>query len=120
MVLIIVLTAFLIPSSVLVLRDNNNGNIFEWDGHSWQHINPTDSEGDGNPTEFWDEPALAFDTHRMKTVLFQNGHLWEWDGAAWVKIYAYDSENSSTPPPLKKHPWFMIPFGAFLWFLEAL
>ena len=76
---------------------------WEYDGFTWTQVVPEDPEGDGDPaTGFYVKTAMAFDSTRGKTVLF-NGHTkqtWEWDGASWAHRIPSDPEEDGDPKSL--------------------
>jgi len=83
---------------------------WEFDGHSWWPITPTDPEVDGNP-----EPllggSLAFDSRRNVTVMYGGARnklpysdvTWEWNGSSWRRVTITDPEGDGAPGPLTHH-----------------
>lgn len=86
------------------------GDVWEWDGNSWDKIPPNDPEGDGNPPPLH-RHAMAFDPIRKVTVLYggiaETGppfkDTWEWNGLSWHKIAVQDPEGDGNPPDLHLH-----------------
>jgi hypothetical protein len=64
--------------SVLPFPPANPGppETWEWDGTNWTQMTPTAIPPGG---------AMAFDSHRGKTVLCNGAQTWEWDGSDWTQ-----------------------------------
>ena len=63
------------------------GDTWTWDGKKW-----TEQDAAGAPTARGGTPAITYDRHRKKILLYggwaQSGpqrDLWEWDGA-WMRV----------------------------------
>jgi hypothetical protein len=87
------------------------GDVWEFDGISWDKIEPADPEGDGNPCARTGH-AMTFNAlsgHVFLTagyVYSSNCYgssssycwdTWEWDGASWMRVYSNDPEEDGDP-----------------------
>ena len=90
---------------------NQKNDTWEYDGLSWRKINPTDPEGDGNPSAR-SQHSLTYDAVRGVTVLHGGedrsqecsdgasqfcDDTWEYDGLSWRKINPTDPEGDGHP-----------------------
>jgi len=81
------------------------GDLWEWDGVSWERRTPLDPEGDGNPSGRL-LAGMAFDKARDRTVMFggwdtaYNSETWEWDGTSWMKRGPADPQGDGNPPAM--------------------
>ena len=78
---------------------------WEWDGASWDLVDPDDPEGDGNPGVRVNH-NLVYDAYRQRTVLgFGTGDstlwndTWEWLGSSWRQLLLSDPEEDGNPLP---------------------
>ena len=81
------------------------GDLWAWDGTSWELVAPDGVEG----TPARSSHAMAHDTGRDRLVLYggataaQDGgtllhtDTWEWDGVAWVRVEPEDPEGDGGP-----------------------
>ncbi len=77
--------------------------LWAWDGTSWERINPTDPEEDGNPPGVQGS-SFAWDSVRDRLVLFGGntgsfylGDVWEFDGHSWQKMTTVDDLGDGSP-----------------------
>ncbi|MBI5527042.1 MAG: hypothetical protein HY897_11965 [Deltaproteobacteria bacterium] len=83
---------------------------WEWDGTSWVSKEPSDPEGDGNPSAR-ENHALVYDGDREKVLLFggcavndcPTAEGWEWNGESWAKLAPSDPDGDGNPSAREKH-----------------
>lgn len=84
--------------------DGPLGDLWAWDGETWEERQSQDPEADGEPRPRRDH-ALAYDPARDRVVLFGGGSAdfpddaltWEWDGRGWQRIVPADPERDGQP-----------------------
>jgi hypothetical protein len=67
-----------------------------WENHDWNKVEPTDPEGDGNPSPRKNH-VMAWDPVRETVMTLggsdtSNGTQWEWNGSSWAHVVPTDPE----------------------------
>ncbi len=78
--------------------------LWSWDGVSWELLEPSDPEGDGNPPPRIGA-GMAYDSARGQLVLFGGldanedklSDTWLWNGISWHKVTPIDPQNDGNP-----------------------
>jgi hypothetical protein len=98
-------------------KDWAAGEVWEWDGTSWEFMVTEDPEGDGDPL-LRESASMAWDSSRKTSVLcggMVDGPdvsdeslyvdiCWEWDGVSWRNVTFYqDGVLLAEPEPVAFH-----------------
>jgi len=83
--------------------DGAQQDTWEYDGTSWEHMYPSDPEGDGNPGALY-RVQMTYDTVRGVVLLYGGSlasliqdDLWAYDGTSWELLTPTDPEGDGNP-----------------------